>query len=321
MRVEFHPDGILLADIGLWLDPRESRAVAWLSHAHSDHAGALHGEALATEDTLRLYEMRRARDEGPRPKLRALECGAPLEFRGARLTVYPAGHIVGAAQLLVEWGDERLVYTGDIKLRAPLCGELAEVVPCNRLIIESTFGLPVFRFLSREAARERIVGFARECLADGVTPAFTGYALGRGQEIVHVLREAGIPAAVHGAIARYLPFYSARGYCCDGWTPYESRHPAGKALVVPHGFSPRLEALGERVRAAYVSGWAALDNARARARAGELIPYSDHAGFDELLELVEASGAREIDVVHGYTRPFARILAQRGIDARAPEEA
>lgn len=321
MRVDYQDGGIYLPDIDLWLDPAGDRASAWISHAHSDHAGGLHGEVLATEETLRLYEMRHAMDHGPRPRIRVLGWGDPIEWRGARLTAFPAAHILGAAQLLVEWEGERLVYTGDIKLRAPLCGRNTEIVPCGHLIIESTFGLPVFRFLAREAARERIVRFARECLGESITPAFLGYALGRGQEIVHVLREAGVPVAVHGAIARYLPFYAACGVPCEGWTPSDSRSFRGKALVVPPGFSASLEGRPGAFRVAYVSGWAALDNARARARAGELIPYSDHAGFDELLELVAASGARQIDVVHGYTEPFARILTRRGVSARAPQAA
>jgi Cft2 family RNA processing exonuclease len=87
-------------------------------------------------------------------------------------------------------------------------------------------------------------------------------------------------------------------------------------VVVPD-FRNYLEARGKAIRIIYVSGWARLDNARARTGAEELIPYSDHAGFDELLELVERSGARRVDVVHGYTEPFARVLRGRGIDARA----
>jgi Cft2 family RNA processing exonuclease len=103
--------------------------------------------------------------------------------------------------------------------------------------------------------------------------------------------------------------------------PYESGKYAGKALVVVPGFQNILEARGKDFRLAYVSGWAALDNARARSSAEVLIPYSDHAGFDELLAIVEQTGAREIDVVHGYAEPFAHILRLRGLDARAPREA
>lgn len=250
--------------------------------------------------------------------MQAVNYGESFEWRGARCTALPAAHILGAAQLLVEQGGERIVYTGDVKLRAPLCGVATEIVPCDRLIIECTFGLPIYHFLDRDEAAERIVAFARACLDDGATPVFFGYPLGRGQEIVHVLCEAGVPVAVHGAIAKFIPNYERAGYRFEGWQPYQPRKTKGVAMVVTPDLRNHLEASGKDIRIAYVSGWAALANARARSGAEELIPYSDHGDFGELVEMIERSGARQVDLVHGYTEPFARILRQRGIDARAP---
>jgi Cft2 family RNA processing exonuclease len=257
----------------------------------------------------------------PAPEMSPLNFGESLDWNGARLTAYPASHILGAAQLLIEFGADRLVYTGDIKLRSPLAGDTTEVVPCSHLIIESTFGLPIYKLLSRQLAAEKIIRFARECFEQGETPAFTGYPLGRGQEIVHVLSNAGFRCAVHGAIAKYIPVYEDYGYRFPQWEPYEAKATAGKALVVVPDHGRVLESSGKNVRRAYVSGWAALDNARARGGAEELIPYSDHADFDELLELVERCGAKHVDVVHGYTAPFAHILRTRGISAAAPQRA
>jgi len=318
MDVRFLPHGIFLPQLDLWLDPTEDCATAWVSHGHSDHARGCHGRVYATSDTLRIY---RSRLPESTPEAHPVEFGAAWKLGPAQLTAYPASHIVGAAQLLIELEGERLLYTGDIKLRAPLCGRETQVVACDRLIIESTFGLPIYRFLAREAARDRMVSFARGTLESGGIPAFIGYSLGRGQEILHVLCEAGIPTAVHGSIARFIPIYEAAGYAFNGWTPYQSNDTAGKALVTVPSFRNILEASGKRYRIAYVSGWATLDNARARAGAEELIPYSDHADFEELLALVDATGAREVDVVHGYTELFAHILRERGIEARAPREA
>jgi Cft2 family RNA processing exonuclease len=318
MRIDFHARGIHLADIDLWLDPAESVATAWLSHAHSDHARGGHAHAIGTSETLALYRMRRGEVLSPEANLQELRYGETIHWRDARLTAYPASHIVGAAQLLIEWRDERVVYTGDIKLRAPICGALTEVVPCTRLIIESTFALPIYRFVSAEEGKRRMVNFARECLEMGVTPVLLGYPLGRGQETAHALCEAGIPTAVHGSIARFIPMYESQGYSFPGWEPYANRVPGDKALVVVPGFRNYLQASGRPIRIGYVSGWAALANARARTGAEELIPYSDHADFFELLEIVERGGARELDIVHGYAEPFARLLCQRGYDARAP---
>jgi Cft2 family RNA processing exonuclease len=316
--IRFTRAGIHVAPIDLWLDPQDRCENAWLSHAHSDHARGLHGTVFATPDTLKLYRLRWPEDDAVPQFLRALPYGHSAAWNGARLTAFPASHILGAAQLLIEYNGERVVYTGDIKLRPPICGALTQPVACDRLIVESTFGLPIFHFLSREEAMERIVAFAHECLAENLTPVFIGYPLGRGQEIVHVLCEAGVPTAVHGSIARLIPAYEEAGYSFPSWTPYMARDPDAKALVVVPNFRAWIEASGRSYRLAYVSGWAALDNARNRSGAEELIPYSDHADFEELLDIVERSGAREVDVVHGYTEPFARILSQRGIDARAP---
>lgn len=321
MQVEFTPAGIFLPDIGLWMDSTEDCECNWISHGHSDHARGRHGRAFGTAETLRIYRTRLGGAPAEPPVCCPVEFGHPWEWNGARLTAFPAAHIVGAAQLLVEFAGERLVYTGDIKLALPICGRATQVVPCDRLIVESTFGLPVYRFLTAEQARIRIVSFAVECLESKLSPVFIGYPLGRGQEIVHVLCEAGLPVAVHGSIARFIPIYQEAGYGFSGWEPYQSKLTTGKALVVVPGFRNVLEASGKSYRLAYVSGWAALDNARARVGAEELIPYSDHGDFEELLSLVEATGARHVDVVHGYTAIFAQILRQRGIQATAPRDA
>jgi Cft2 family RNA processing exonuclease len=321
VRVEFTAEGIHLPEIDLWLDPSEARAAAWVSHAHSDHASGLHGHVFATARTLDFYRLRWPADPRVPQTLFPVEFHESWDWHGARLTAFPASHIAGAAQLLVEYVDKRLVYTGDIKLRSPLCGETTEIVPCDRLIIESTFGLPIYHFLDRETARERVVACAREALADGVTPVFVGYPLGRGQEIVHTLCNAGIPTSVHGSIARMIPGYESAGYRFPGWESYTPDTDDSKALVVTPNFRAYLEASGRNVRIAYVSGWAALHNARARSGAEELIPYSDHADFSELLAIVEGCGARQVDVVHGYTEVFAHILRTRGIDAASRHSA
>lgn len=322
MDVRYTQTGIYLPEIDLWLDNTEPCACTWISHGHSDHARGCHGQVIGTATTLRFYRMRLwLAENDSEPAEMPLAFGQSMDWNGARLTAFPASHILGAAQLLVECKNERLVYTGDIKLRQPLAGETTEPLQCDRLIIESTFALPIYKLLDREVAASAIIRFARECLNDHLTPVFIGYALGRGQEIVHVLCQAGIPVAVHGAIAKFIPVYEACGYHFNGWEPYNAGATSGKALVVVPSHGAALETSGKDIRVAYVSGWAALDNARTRSGAEELIPYSDHADFDELLSLVAQSGAKHIDVVHGYTEPFAHILRTQGYSAAAPQRA
>lgn len=318
VNLRFHQQGVYVPEIDLWFDPSQPTKAAWISHGHSDHACGVHQNAYATPETLEIYRLRLPPDRENEPSYHPVPYGRPWRYNGATLTAYPAAHVVGAAQLLVEYAGQRLVYTGDIKLRDPICGRPTQIVPCDHLVVESTFGLPIYHFLSAEDAKNRIVDFAKETLAAKQIPAFIGYALGRGQEIAHVLCRAGIPTAVHGAIAKFIPLYERAGYAFPGWEPYLNHRTAGKAVVVVPTLRNALEATGKGYRFAYVSGWASLSNARARANAEELIPYSDHADFGELLEFVDRTGARRVDVVHGYTDLFAAVLRARGIDARAP---
>lgn len=316
VTVEFHSAGIYLPGPNLSLDPQTPVPRAWLSHAHSDHAREYHADVWATPRTLDLYRLRWPAHEDHPQRLNAVPVGQTASIGAARLTAFPAAHILGASLVLVEHEGHRLVYTGDIKRRAPLCGEETQMPVCDTLIIESTFGLPLFQFISHETAAQRIADFARECFARRELPVFLGYPLGRGQELAHVLAQANIPSSVHGAIAKFFPIYEAAGYAFGDWTPYDRETPsAGRALVTVPGHVKHLPA---HARVAAVSGWASLHNARLRYQADELIPYSDHADFNELIALVRESQARRVYVVHGYAEAFARYLRDRlGMEAQA----
>jgi len=310
MRVEYTADGIYLPDIGLWLDPRLPVPAAWLSHAHSDHARGLHDSVIATPITAQIYRHRWPLPPDRSQQVFTLVPNQSMDWNGATLTARQAAHILGAAQLLVEYQGERLVYTGDIKRRTPICGWSTEPTPCDHLIIESTFGIPIYQFIEVHEAQARIANFARECLDKGITPVFQGYGLGRGQEIAHTLALHQIPCRIHGSIAGLIPYFEAQGYTF----PQESEN--GAILLTP-GLEEKLPIPPSKRKSALVSGWAALDNARARANADVLIPYSDHADFSELLTLIAESNPSQVDIVHGYAEPLARILRQRGLNARA----
>jgi Cft2 family RNA processing exonuclease len=317
MEVSFTPEGIYLPALDLWLDPEGDRPTAFISHGHADHATGRHGVAICTPVTAEIHRLRNGQETGQK----AVPFRETFEHRGARLTLYPAGHILGAAQLLVELGGERLVYTGDLKLDPALCADAAEIVPCDHLIIESTFGLPMFRFLSADETRRRIVATARALLNAGEIPVFLGYPLGRGQEIVEVLRTADVPVAAHGAVARYLDVYARHTGREFDAEPYERDAIEGHAIVGPSSFGRQISRSVKKSRVIAVSGWALLDSARARYGADVLISYSDHASFPELMKYVEGCGTRKVDVVHGFTEAFAEILRQKGFEARAPTAA
>jgi Cft2 family RNA processing exonuclease len=182
--------------------------------------------------------------------------------------------------------------------------------------VEATFGLPVFRFPDVETLRASLVDEARRALEAGVTPVFLAYALGKGPEVAKLLGEAGVPSALHGAVWKMTEVYREFGVSFPGCEPYEKGAVKGKALVVPPSFRghPMVTALKAR-RLVLASGWALLDASYDRFDADRLVPLSDHADWDELLRIVELSGARRVYTTHGFASTLAHVLQARGLDA------
>ncbi len=327
LRVEVTPDGLYLPLIDLHLDPHTSVRRAFISHAHADHGAAMR---VSTEPGTIAPELRLASPEtaallraryGDTHPIREVGWSEVVELGLARIRIAPAGHILGAAALVVESHDGTLVYTGDIKPGAGLTHPAAVLPKCDVLVIESTFGLPIFSFPSDADNHAAMLAFARETLADGKTPVFLAYALGKGQEIAQLLGTHGIAVRAHGAMTKLNEVYRACGITLPNVRPYEREDTAGPAaMIVPP--RERFGAMFKKgrsagIRAAFVSGWALLDSSRERYDADAQIPLSDHASFAELDALIESCQPRRVLVTHGYAQSYARYLRRRGIEADA----
>jgi Cft2 family RNA processing exonuclease len=316
VRVDVTADGLFLPGPGVHLDPARPVPVALLSHGHADHARALSAVIHATPETVaiaraRLGETTYVAHPYGEPFDLHLEGHAPC-----RVTFHSAGHVLGSAVTLVECDGERLLYTGDVKLRASLTCPPAEIPRADTLIVEATFGLPVFRFPPVEELRGALVAEARAALDAGEVPVVLAYALGKGPEAAKLLGEAGIPVSLHGAVAKMVDVYRGFGIEFPDAVPYERGAVKGRALVVPPTFRahPMVTALKAR-RLILVSGWALLDASYDRFDADRLLPFSDHADWDELLRIVELSGARRVLTTHGFASTLSRVLCDRGLDA------
>lgn len=316
MRVEARPEGLHLPDLDLFLDPAAPVAHAVLSHGHADHARARAGTLHATPETVAIAQLRLGDTD-----YAAHGYGEPFELTApdgsvARLTLLPSGHVLGAAMLLVEHRDERLLYTGDVKLHRSRTCLAADVPQADTLVIEATFGLPVFRFPRVVDLEERIVAEARAALASDEIPVFLGYALGKGPEIAKVLDDAGVRVMLHGAVHRMVELYRSFGIDYREVTPYERGKVESCALIVPPSARthPMLRTI-RRKRMIAVSGWALLDASYDRYGADVLIPLSDHADWNELHGLVARCGAQRVLTTHGFAEPLAHALSLQGRDA------
>ncbi len=317
----WHFDGCLrLSRSRLALDARQRQAWGYVSHAHADHM-ARHEWALATPATGRLYRHRL----GPKLRVRELPYRQAMTHGDCQLTTFPAGHCLGSSLLLADDGKTRLLYTGDCKLGASLTAEPIEIPPTDILITESTFGRPKYRLPPREQVIEQLIVAVREALARGQTPVIHAYALGKAQEVSKLLTTHGTPVLQHPAIYEISRIYQELGVDFQGSSDaddvaniasYAGRPLAGHAVVTlpksMHGY--RLGGLGD-VFSIATTGWAIDAATRYRWGVDLALPLSDHADFDELVELVEQSEATEIICTHGPTE-FVDELRERGYNAR-----
>ncbi|MEM9016435.1 MAG: ATP-dependent DNA ligase [Verrucomicrobiota bacterium] len=308
-----------LDQIGLWLDPHRARPFAFVSHAHADHF-APHGRILCSRGTRAIAEARFSAKES---EFLSLDFGVPIELEEHEITLLPAGHIPGSAMLHVRRlrDGASLLHTGDFKTRPALGAEQNEPRAADVLIMETTFGLPRFRFPSSDRVLDAMTSYAREALEEGEVPVFMAYSLGKAQEILLSLHERAPELAfqVHGSVAKMNEVVATLGYDlppCEMFDPKE-RSPFGQVVVVPPmvGRSRAMRRLRKSVRLAMVSGWGMDSSAKYRYQCDEVFPLSDHAGYDDLLSFVDAVSPQKVFTIHGYREDFARTLRSRGYEA------
>ncbi|HKQ38780.1 MAG TPA: ATP-dependent DNA ligase [Verrucomicrobiae bacterium] len=307
---------IVLPQLNLWLDPHWPRTgpeKVFVSHAHSDHVAA-HREVILSAPTSRLMQ---ARLPGQRRE-HVLAFGETRSFGAFEMRLIPAGHIFGSAMACISAGGETLLYSGDFKLRPGLSAECCEPCRADILIMETTFGRPQYRFPPTAEVLRGIVRFCQEALDNDETPVLLGYSLGKSQELLCGLAEAGFKMSLHGSAYKLTKVYEQLGQKFPAYERYEAGNTHGKVLVCPPSVvgSAMLRNLG-RARTAVLTGWAADPNCRYRYGVDAAFPLSDHADFPDLLEFVKRVGPKIVYTVHGFATEFAQTLRDHGYDARA----
>ncbi|HEX4631647.1 MAG TPA: ATP-dependent DNA ligase [Chthoniobacterales bacterium] len=308
--------GVYLPNEDIWLDPWDAKPFAFVSHAHSDHI-APHDEIIVSERTARLMQ---ARMPGERRE-HVLDFGEKQTIRGLDITLIPAGHIFGSAQFFLETENGSLLYTGDFKLRPGRSAEPTEWREAQTLIMETTFGLPRYRFPPTEQIVAQIVAFCRDALETGAVPVLLGYSLGKAQEILCALSDAGLKPMLHGSVHQMTRIYEQFGQSFCEYERYNANEVAGKVLICPPSTnrSRMLEKIKEK-RVAMISGWAVDPNAIYRYQVDAAFPLSDHADYTDLLRYVELVKPERVLTLHGFAAEFARDLRDRGIEAWALSE-
>jgi Cft2 family RNA processing exonuclease len=310
LRVEYR-EGLYLPDLDLWLDADGPRDACVISHAHSDHI-AEHRKIVATPETARIFRHRRGEAE-----VETLRYGERRDYGPFALTMIPAGHCLGSAMVLVEAEGERLLYTGDFKLRPNVAAETAEIVPCDTLVMESTFGDPLYKFPPDLVTYERLYAAVDRALSDDRVPVVLAYALGKGQEALELLLRRGYRVTLHGSVWNVSEIYRELGVEFSGpYERYDREHLRGRVLIAPPGC--RKQPMVQNIERRYVmmlTGWALSKSAPYMYRGVDLVlPLSDHADFDDLVRLARETGAQRIITMHGAPK-FAAHLRELGLNA------
>lgn len=308
------PD-LRLVGTNVYLDPSEDREVGVISHGHSDHIGR-HDSFVATPPTASFLRLR----VGAERRGVELPYGEEHEIGRYRIELQPAGHILGSAMICVKTDEGSLLYTGDFRLRPSRTTERAVVERCDWLVTESTYGSPSWRFPDRAETESQLLDLLHGLIRRGDSPVILAYSLGKSQEIMALLAEAGMRCVVHPSVASHARIYERFGVYLGRWEEWSeqgglfersTRDLAGKVLVVPPHLRSIIRGL-RRARTIAVTGWA-LDPHRPRWT-DYAFPYSDHADFDELLELIDLARPSAVYTTHGASA-FARELRRRGIQA------
>lgn len=300
------------------IDPASPVARAVITHGHSDHARAGHGAVLATADTLAIARLRLG--GAAFGTTQALAYGEVLKVKDVSLRLLPAGHILGSAQVVIDYHGQRAVISGDYKRHAdPTCDPF-ELVACDLFVTEATFGLPVYRHEPdhQEVAKllASLQDFPERTHQVGV------YGLGKCQRLIALIRQAGYerPIWIHGALRAMTDYYVSRGFDL-GEVPSVADTKgklAGEIVLSPPS------AIGDRWSrrfadplSGFASGWMRI-RGRVRQRGVELpLIISDHCDWPELLTTIEETGAGEVWVTHGREDALVHEMGKRGIAARA----
>jgi DNA ligase-1 len=324
LTVQFVEGAVHLPQLGLWLDPHERQTGperVFVSHAHSDHTAA-HREVILSAPTALLMQ---ARLGGKRLEHR-LAFGETRLFENAtrpyRLTLLPAGHIFGSAMALIEAEGQSLLYTGDFKLRHSLSAEPCEPRPADILIMETTYGRPEYRFPPTDEVLRAVVRFCYEALDREETAVLLGYSLGKSQELLRGLADAGLPIMLHASVHKLTKVYEQLGQSFPAHEPYEPGAAKGKVLICPPPFanSALRRNLGHS-RVAVLTGWAVERSCQYRYGADAAFPLSDHADFPDLIEMVKRVAPKKVYTLHGFAADFAQTVRALGFEAQALSEA
>jgi putative mRNA 3-end processing factor len=314
--LEFTDKGIYCAQGKFYIDPWKPVDDAVITHAHADHAYWGHKNYLAhhlSKEVLfyRLGEI----------NLRTIEYGETVTKNGVQISMYPAGHVIGSAQIRVEHKGVIWVVSGDYKTDDDGISTPFEPVKCHHFISECTFGMPVYSWKPQAEIFTDVNNWWRTNVDNGVATVIVGYSLGKAQRILQNLDLSIGKVYTHGVIENTNEALRRNGVILNPTeriTTESSKEEVRKGIILAPPSSvgtPWMRKFGP-YSFGYCSGWMALRGAKRRRAADRGFIMSDHADWNGLVSAIDATGCECVYLTHGYTASFTRYLNEIGFNAR-----
>ncbi len=313
--LQFNDKGIYCQQADVYLDPWRPVKNAIITHGHSDHARWGHQNYITHYSNIPIIKYRLGEIN-----VSGKNWNETFTINGVKFSFHPAGHIIGSAQIRVEYKDEIWVFTGDYKTENDGISVPYEVVKCHSFITECTFGLPAFNWESQKNVMTEINNWWAENRAEGKTSVLFGYSLGKAQRLLKYLDPSIGTIYTHGAIENMT---NVVRQLIDLPTTVRVTQETkkedllGNIVLAPpsaHG-STWIRKMTPFVTGT-ASGWMAFRGARRRRAVDRGFVISDHCDWTGLLESIKATGAEKVICTHGYSDIFSKYLRELGYDAR-----
>ena len=311
--IQFTNKGIYCIPGKFYIDPWRPVDLAVISHGHGDHAKWGMKKYLCHHFTKPILKIRIGEDI----EVQSVGYNDPIFINGVKVSFHPAGHIVGSSQIRMEYKGFVTVFSGDYKVQDDGISTPLEIVKCNEFITESTFGLPIYNWLTPQQYSEQMMSWVESNREQGKTSVFVGYSLGKAQRIMKSI-EGGGKIYVHNSIARLNEAIESVGVKLPDYETLlfneDVKKVSGEIVIVPPALldSNMIRKIPNRATG-LCSGWMQVRGSRRWRSADAGFAISDHADWGGLLETVKATEAEQIHVTHGQIAVFSKYLNEIGI--------
>ena len=313
--IEFSDKGLYCKKGDFYIDPWKPVKKAVITHAHSDHARRGSDYYLCHHFTKPLLQLRLGCNN-----CQSVEWNETVMMNNVKISLHPAGHIIGSSQIRVECEGEVWVVSGDYKIENDGLSGGFEPVKCNTFITESTFGLPIYKWKPQLQIFSEMKEWILHNNQLGKTSVLLAYSLGKAQRILQPLVETGLPVFAHGAVYNIHETLINNGWKLPEIKKIEARTAGdlitGNIVIAPPGAdgNPWMKRFYP-YNVGICSGWMQVRGNARRKNTDAGFALSDHADWEGLLQAVKATGAEKVYATHGFQSAFSRYLTEQGIEA------